>query len=248
MSEISKEQFIRRNKLGILAVLRDLKKKGTLVMVAHERGQFISKILDVLPDTNQLLFDLGSGDYDNQLAKQAQTLNFVAEPAGAKVEFTSGQVHQITWQDLPTFSCEIPPELKFIQRREYFRVNIPLQPTYICSGKFPDASDFTFKLKDISLGGLGLHVDKVMPLCIESGAVIKDTVVELAEFGSFRLDLEFISVMDRKTVSNKGETVTSQRLSFKFPYLSPAQERDLQRAIFELEKQQNQKAKRFQDD
>ncbi len=87
-----------------------------------------------------------------------------------------------------------------------------------------------------------------MPQCIESGAAIKDTEEELAEFGSFRLDLEFISVMDRKTVSNKGEIVTSQRLSFKFPYLSPAQERDLQRAIFELEKQQNQKAKRFQDD
>jgi len=170
------------------------------------------------------------------------------QPAGAKVEFTSGKIHEITWQNLPTFSCEIPPELYFIQRREYFRVTIPLQAAYNCSGKFPDATDFSFKLKDISLGGLGLHVDNVMPLRIESGAVIRDSVVELAEFGSFRLDLEFISAMDRKTVSNKGETVTTQRLSFKFPCLSPAQERDLQRAIFELEKQQNQKAKRFQDD
>lgn len=248
MNEASKEQFVRRNKLGILAVLRDLKKNNTLVMVSHGRGQFISKILDVLPDTNQLLFDLGSGDYDNQLARGAQTLNFVAEPAGAKVEFTSGQAHEIRWQNLPTFSCEIPPELYFIQRREYFRVNIPLQPTYVCSGKFPDASVFRFRLKDISLGGVGLHVDKVMPLAIESGTVIKDAVVELAEFGSFKLDLEFISAMNKQTVNSKGETVINQRLSFRFPYLSPAQERDLQRAIFELEKQQNQKAKRFRDD
>jgi c-di-GMP-binding flagellar brake protein YcgR len=247
VNEASKEQFVRRNKLGILAVLRDLKKNNTLVMVSHGRGQFISKILDVLPDTNQLLFDLGSGDYDNQLAKEAQTLNFVAEPAGAKVEFTSGQAQEISWQNLPTFSCEIPPELYFIQRREYFRVNIPLQPTYVCRGKFPDTSDFSFRLKDISLGGIGLHVDKVMPLAIEAGTVIKDSLVELAEFGSFKLDLEFISAMDRQTVSSKGETVTSQRLSFRFPYLSPAQERDLQRAIFELEKQQHQKAKRFRD-
>ncbi|STQ42482.1 Cyclic di-GMP binding protein YcgR [Ewingella americana] len=89
-----KSSLVRRNKLGILAVLRDLKKNNTLVMVSHGRGQFISKILDVLPDTNQLLFDLGSGDYDNQLAKEAQTLNFVAEPAGAKVEFTSGQAQE----------------------------------------------------------------------------------------------------------------------------------------------------------
>ncbi|STQ42481.1 Uncharacterised protein [Ewingella americana] len=42
-----------------------------------------------------------------------------------------------------------------------------------------------------------------MPLAIEAGAVIKDSLVELAEFGSFKLDLEFISAMDRQTVSSK---------------------------------------------
>ncbi len=247
MSEVSRESFAKRNTLAILSVLRDLKKNQTLVMVSHARGQFISKILDVDSDNHQFLFDLGSSDYENGLAINAGTLNFVAEPTGAKVEFACGQVRQVTYEGLPTFTCDIPPVLYFIQRREYFRVNVHWLPDYRCSGKLPDASEFAYRVRDISLGGLGLEIDGTTPPEMASGAVLKDSLIQLAELGSFKLDLQYIGSMPRKSVSNKGETVSTQRLSFKFPHLSPAQERDLQRAIFELEKQQHLKARRFQE-
>nr|WP_238484597.1 flagellar brake protein [Rahnella bonaserana] len=248
VSEVSKESFAKRNTLAILSVLRDLKKNQTLVMVSHSRGQFISKILDVDADNHQFLFDLGSSDYENGLAMEADTLNFVAEPAGAKVEFSCSKVRQVTYEGLPTFTCDVPPVLYSIQRREYFRVNVPWLPDYRCSGKLPDTTDFAYRVRDISLGGLGLEIDGMTPPEISSGALLKDSLIELAELGKFKVDLQYIGAMPRKSVSNKGETVSTQRLSFKFPNLSPAQERDLQRAIFELEKQQHMKAKRFQYD
>ena len=248
MSEVPKESFAKRKTLAILSVLRDLKKNQTLVMVTHSRGQFISKILDVNADGHQFLFDLGSSDYENGLAMAADTLSFVAEPAGAKVEFACGKVRQVTYDGLPTFICDIPPVLYFIQRREYFRVSVPWLPDYRCSGKLADASDFAYRVRDISLGGLGLEIDGTTLPEIASGEVLKDSLIQLAELGTFKLDLQYIGSMPRKSVSNKGETVSTQRLSFKFPRLSPAQERDLQRAIFELEKQQHIKAKRFQHD
>ncbi|NMP28339.1 flagellar brake protein [Rahnella sp. SAP-1] len=248
MSEKNKEQFIKRNKLGILSVLRDLKKNNTLIMINHARGQFISRILEVDSDSNQMLFDLGGVEYENKLALEAQSLNFIAEPAGAKVEFSCGRITETLFESLPTFSCEIPAELYFIQRREYFRVNIPLHAAYTCQGKFDDENNFDLKLKDISLGGLGLHVDHPMSLPIERGATIHNVTIDMIEFGSFVLDIEFISAFERPTINNKGETVLQQRLSFKFPHLSATQERDLQRAIFELEKMQHEKARRFQED
>lgn len=248
MSEVSKESFAKRNTLAILSVLRDLKKNQTLVMVSHARGQFISKILDVDPDNHQFLFDLGSSDYENGLAMEADSLSFVAEPTGAKVEFSCSKVRQVTFEGLPTFTCDIPPVLYFIQRREYFRVNVPWLPDYHCSGTLPDATEFAYRVRDISLGGLGLEIDGITPPEITSGSVLKDSMIQLAELGTFKVDLEYLGAMARKSVSNKGETVSTQRLSFKFPHLSPAQERDLQRAIFELEKQQHMKAKRFQHD
>ncbi|QLK63019.1 flagellar brake protein [Enterobacteriaceae bacterium Kacie_13] len=248
MSEVPKESFAKRNTLAILSVLRDLKKNQTLVMITHTRGQFISKILDVNADGHQFLFDLGSSDYENDLAMEAESLTFVAEPTGAKVEFSCSKVRQVTFDGLPTFICDIPPVLYFIQRREYFRVNVPWLPDYRCSGTLSNATEFAFRVRDISLGGLGLEIEGTTPPEIASGEVLKDSVIQLAELGTFKLDLQYIGSMPRKSVSNKGETISSQRLSFKFPFLSPAQERDLQRAIFELEKQQHMKARRFQHD
>ncbi|ENA1741039.1 flagellar brake protein, partial [Yersinia ruckeri] len=38
MSEISKEQYVRKNRLAICTILRDLKKNNTAIMVIHTHG------------------------------------------------------------------------------------------------------------------------------------------------------------------------------------------------------------------
>ncbi|WP_244664916.1 flagellar brake protein [Candidatus Symbiopectobacterium sp. 'North America'] len=105
----SKEQFVKRNKLAICATLRDLQKNDITVMVNHARGQFISKILDVLPDDNLFVFDLGGVETENSLALYAGDLAFVAEPAGAKVEFKSSIARTVNFQGLQAFTVQVPP-------------------------------------------------------------------------------------------------------------------------------------------
>ena len=247
MSETSKENFVKTNKLAICAILRDLKKNDTAVMVIHARGQFISRILDVVPETNQFIFDFGSVEHENTLALAANQLTIIAEPTGAKIEFTFNQLKSIKYLSLPAFSAAIPEQLYFIQRREYFRVNIPQWPPYYCSGKFSDGSKFSYMLGDISLGGMGLYAVKGSEFPLQECSILQDVSVDLGGFGVFKLDLQFIRAIDKQVVNNKGETLTVQRLSFKFPRLSPMQEKGLQRAIFELEKQQTAKVRKFQD-
>ena len=247
MSETSKENFVKTNKLAICAILRDLKKNDTAVMVIHARGQFISRILDVVPETNQFIFDFGSVEHENTLALAANQLTIIAEPTGAKIEFTFNQLKSIKYLSLPAFSAAIPEQLYFIQRREYFRVNIPQWPPYYCSGKFSDGSKFSYMLGDISLGGMGLYAVKGSEFPLQECGILQDVSVDLGSFGVFKLDLQFIRAIDKQVVNNKGETLTVQRLSFKLPRLSPMQEKGLQRAIFELEKQQTAKARKFQD-
>lgn len=247
MSETSKENFVKTNKLAICAILRDLKKNDTAVMVIHARGQFISRILDVVPETNQFIFDFGSVEHENTLALAANQLTIIAEPTGAKIEFTFNQLKSIKYLSLPAFSAAIPEQLYFIQRREYFRVNIPQWPPYYCSGKFSDGSKFSYMLGDISLGGMGLYAVKGSEFPLQECGILQDVSVDLGSFGVFKLDLQFIRAIDKQVVNNKGETLTVQRLSFKFPRLSPMQEKGLQRAIFELEKQQTAKVRKFQD-
>ncbi|ANI29504.1 flagellar brake protein [Yersinia entomophaga] len=247
MSEISKEQYVKKNRLAICAILRDLKKNNTAIMVTHSRGQFISRILEVHPDANQFIFDFGSVERENLLAQDSEQLTFIAEPAGAKIEFSCTTQTEITYFGLPAFSSPIPDSLYFIQRREYFRINIPQWPPFYCTGKFPNGTAFKHTLTDISLGGVGMFSNKDSELPLEGCEILRGSLLDLGEFGSFDLDLQFIRAVDKKVISNKGETVTMTRLSFKFPKLSPMQEKGLQRAIFELEKQQSFKSRKFQD-
>ncbi|KAA9001389.1 flagellar brake protein [Affinibrenneria salicis] len=246
VDENVKEQFVKLNKLAICATLRDLKKNDTTVMVNHSRGQFISKILDVYPERNQFVFDLGGLAVENSLARAAEALSFVAEPAGAKIEFNAQQATTVDFGGLPAFIAPIPERLYYIQRRIYFRINSPLWPPLRCRGALPDDSAFEFTIKDISLGGLSMYTDRDVSGMLRRGDLLPEVELDLDEFGRFVLDLQFIGQSDNKTLSSKGEVRVTQRLSFRFLNLSAAQERGLQQIIFELERQENEKKRKFQ--
>ncbi|MFC3395846.1 flagellar brake protein [Brenneria rubrifaciens] len=241
------EQFVKRNKLAICATLRELKKNDTAVMINHSHGQFISKILEVMPNNDIFVFDLGSVEHENSRALYAGSLSFVAEPAGAKVEFKAEIVRTVDFQGFPAFTAAIPEQLYFIQRRNYFRINTPLWPPLICRGELPDESHFQFTIKDLSLGGLSLCTDRDTSDLLKQGDIIEKVEMDLDEYGFFCVDLQFIGQSAVKAVDNKGEIKLTQRLSFKFLALSAAQERDLQQIIFDLERLQIEKKKKFQD-
>jgi c-di-GMP-binding flagellar brake protein YcgR len=239
----NKEQFAKRHRLGILSTLRDLIKREAVLGVHHPRGQLISKVLELHDDDNRFIFDLGSQEQENQLALLAETLTFSAEPSSAKVEFNTGRIEQIMYQGLPAFSAQIPDVIYVIQRREFFRVNVPFEADYNCHGVWPDSAEFSYKLKDVSLGGLGVQTESnnMLSDSIKQGTIIENANIELGEYGSFTIDLQFVGAIKFHSVNNKGETITFQRLGFRFPYLSASHERTLQRAIIDIERQQNQR-------
>ncbi|WP_145957996.1 flagellar brake protein [Brenneria goodwinii] len=247
VDENLKEQFVKRNKLAICATLRDLKKNDITLMVYHSRGQFISKILDVLPNEGIFIFDLGGVEHENSRALGAGTLSFVAEPAGARVEFKADISQLVDFQGLPAFSSGIPEQLYLIQRRTYFRINTPFWPPLLCRGKLPDDSQFQFTMKDLSLGGLSLCTDRDVSGLLNKGDLIRDVEMDLNDYGGFHLDMQFVGQSTIKDVDSKGEVKITQRLSFKFLSLSAAQERDLQQVIFEFERLQIEKKKKFQE-
>ncbi|TYL44811.1 flagellar brake protein [Dickeya sp. ws52] len=241
-----KEQYARRNKMAICATLRGLQRQDAAVMVYHTHGQFISKILEVDSDEGEFLFDLGALERENSRALFAGELAFAAETAGAKVEFRSTIIRMVEHDDLPAFCAAVPDVLYYIQRRNFFRINSPAWPPMICRGELPDNSYFEFNLKDLSLGGLCMYTDDQSRVGLfEPGMTLKNVDVDLASYGQFCLDLEFVTHATTKVVDSKGRVKQIERLSFKFPQLNAAQERGLQQVITELELDQNEKRKRL---
>ncbi|WP_240775700.1 flagellar brake protein [Nissabacter sp. SGAir0207] len=241
-----KEQFLKTHPLSIIATLRDLKTQGTAVMVSHARGQFITRVLEVLPESGQWVLDLSSVEYENRLVRETEALTIVAEPAAAKIEFTlSAPLVEQAWQGLPAFFAPLPASLYAIQRREYFRVNTPLSLDFCCNGTLPGYGDFSFRVKDISLGGICLYADKAFNGTLEERTLIRNVELDLAAFGRFTLDIQFVDVMVSQVLDRKGDTQSQTRFSFRFPMLSAVQERELQQVIFGLERLQHERNQRL---
>ncbi|CUU23750.1 Flagellar brake protein YcgR [Duffyella gerundensis] len=244
VKENDNEQFIKRGTLAVLGVLRDLQRFRAPIMVTHARGQLISRILHV--DDQQLIFDLGSNDYDNQVVQDVAEIHFSGDMQGARIEFSLTAFTVGEWENMPAFIAPLPEQLLKIQRREYFRISAPLEPVFWCHTRWPDGKPARFRLQDLSLGGMGVLLDEPLPDGLNGGEIMKNMRVELGEYGQFELDAQLLHVGERSTVSKKNETRVTPRLSFRFDSLNPVQERQLQQVIFALERLARDKATRFQ--
>lgn len=236
------ENFLKRNPLDILSTLRNLHKQNTPLLICSSGSQFISKILSVTPEN--LVIDF-SGTPEDSSAAQKKTNNLItAESHGAKVEFILPTLQLINYLSLPAFTAPLPQVLSLVQRREYFRINAPVQASYCCRTEFADGTPFIFQLCDLSLGGMGALLEGTVPDELHEGLCFKEVELDLENFGKFSLNMKLITISERKIINRKNETVITPRLSFCFQGVSPAQERDLQRIIFSLERLAREKANR----
>ncbi|MGK0600154.1 flagellar brake protein YcgR [Yokenella regensburgei] len=234
------EQFLKLNPLAVLNVLRDLHKHEVPVRVSWPTGQFISRILEVTP--RRLVIDFGSQEYENRVVQRMENLTLTAETQGAKIEFEVPKLTAEAFQNLPAFVTPIPPSLWFIQRREFFRIAAPLHPGYRCKATLPDKQVITFRLCDLSLGGMGALMDAPPPENLIEGMRIPQVELDMEEWGHFTFDAQLIAISERRVVDGKNETVSTPRLSFRFLNVNPSAERTLQRIIFSLERAARERA------
>ncbi|MCZ4058640.1 flagellar brake protein [Pantoea sp. LMR881] len=244
MKEADKEHYLKRGTLAVLGVMKDLLRFQTPIMVSFSRGQFISRMLAA--DEDRILFDLGSNNLDNDYALQCNEIAISAETQGAKVEFSLDSLERVEFEGLPAFSAALPDLLWQIQRREFFRINAPLEPQFWCHSEWPDGKKTRFRLQDLSLGGIGVLVDESLPEDLKSGDSFKKLRVELGEYGQFEVGATLLHIGERSVVTSKNETRVTPRLSFRFTRIEPQQERQLQQVIFALERLARDKANRFQ--
>ena len=234
------EQFLKQSPLAVLNVLRDLHRDRIPLRVSWGTSQFISRILDV--SSQALIIDYGSQEYENRAVLRAEEITLSAETQGAKIEFTVPKVTGGQFLDLPAFTMPVPPQLWFVQRREFFRIAAPMHPIYYCKAKLPDNREIRFRLCDLSLGGMGALMDEAPPESLKAGLMLPQVELDMGQWGKFYFDAQLLSVSERKVVDSKNETISTPRLSFRFLNVSAAVERSLQKIIFSLEREARERA------
>lgn len=227
-------EFGRRNPLEIGARLRGLVNGSDFLTVQYAGGQLVTQLLDVDVRARTFTFDWGSSPEQNQGLLAATRCQFSAQPEGVRVEFATATPRETRFEGLPAFEVDFPEVLFYLQRREYFRVDTPLD-SFTCTGRWPKGDAFRFEVNDLSLGGVGMRTMDERVLHLSIGTFLRSCELSLGTMGKLSIDLELVS--RRHTTLPNGKL--RYQLGFRFMALPGSVEGRLQKLITQLEMKRN---------
>ncbi len=232
-------QYLLHSRMEILAVLRTLIKKGSLITVHFDQGKsfFLTSMLSLTADDSEFVVDVGSNDEMNQKALQANRLIFTAVVDKVKIQFSADKLIIAESEGRPAFAATVPENLLRLQRREYFRLATPIAnpiklTTTIRRGEH-DEHFLDAPLLDISGGGVGLMVTPNQASLLQKGDTLENCKIPLPEEGLLVTTLGVRNMFDVTTRSGSRFV----RLGCEYVNLPPPRLAAVQRYITRMERE-----------
>jgi len=194
--------------------------------------------------TGRIIVDSSPDTLLNQRLVNAPAVIFDTQVDGININFTAQELEHTTHEGLPAIAAPLPETIRRIQRREFYRVEIPVGEPASCTipvverGRPPRQA--VVRMKDISVGGLAL-IDTDNELPHESGRIFRDVVLSLPEVGEATVNLDVLRT--RSIVRpNKKEII---ELACRFVEPSNATAALIQNYIGRLERRLNAKRRGY---
>ena len=204
------------------------------VMFDEGRESMLTMALDLDEGKNQLILDWGGSEETNKRLLKAASTNFVANPLGVRNLFQTAGVSATTYEKRPAFVTALPKKYVRLQRREYFRLTLPITQRAPCRITLRSAESeraITASVIDLCVGGVGLEVKGT--LALELGQILAKATIDLGKSGLIHADLEvrFVGQMIRGS-----EQVT--RIGCNFVKLGRSEDNMVQRFITQIQRDQ----------
>ena len=223
-----------------LSILRSLIELGSLVTFYFNQGYdfLLTSLREISPDGKTMIFDGGANPEVNRKLLQADKINGVSSKEKVKIQFILNGVKAVKHQGQDAFLCDVPDSLFRLQRREYYRLPVPLaNPVKANIGMMQnDGSVRTTQavVFDISGGGVCLVVapgDDTLKVDAEFfGASIN-----LPNTGLITFDFRVRNIYDITTSSGK----ILRRAGCEFIKLSGPMMKLIQRYIIQVERERS---------
>lgn len=148
----------------ILSILRGMQQQGSLITFYFNQGYdfLLTSLLDISADGKTLVFDYGSNTEMNRRVLQTDKINCVSSKEKVKIHFVLHGVDPVKFEGRDAFLGNVPDSLVRLQRREFYRMSMPVANPIKCQIPLPqrDGSIRSIEavLVDISGGGVGLTV------------------------------------------------------------------------------------------
>jgi len=246
-TDLDDDPFLIASELEIRSVLRSIQRHASLLRM-YMRGnpdQSIMTTILALDDENQrFIVDCSSDAELNARLVASPAVVFDTQVDHVNIHFVGDNLESCMHDGLPALSVPYPKTLRRLQRREFYRVDIPVGEPLSCTipvtepGKPPRRA--VVRMKDISLGGVAL-LDTEGQLPHQSGITFKDAVLSLPETGEVTVDLVVLRV-HTEILPNKKEVV---EFGCRFDGISKADSMLVQHYIGRLERRLNAKRRGF---
>lgn len=199
------DQYLVSQPLEVQSILNALRRKRTLVRldVPDHSTAVISTILHIDADTGELYLDNAAAADVNTRLLAAPAVRLQATLDRILIEF-DGTLSPTQWEDKPAFLMARPESLYRLQRREYFRIEVPSKnpATFTVLDPATENLNLVFPVYDISAGGLRL-IDREHRLS-ETPGMIYDGRLDMPDLQSLEISLRVLRTSEILGENGKG--------------------------------------------
>jgi flagellar brake protein len=225
-------------RVEIAFILRAIMKSGALVTAYFGQGNdfIVTALLAVDTDAESIIIDGGSNTVLNERLVRGQHLKIVSSQDGVKVEFEVDRVEPASFEGRLAFQISFPESMLKLQRREYYRLAMPVLNPLKCQIRLPDGTVAETVVGDISLGGVSL-MGEHPKLTLELGTIFENCRIQLPDLGVLQIKL---IVRNSFPITMRNGTVV-KRTGCAFLDMPSQQQAMIQRYIIRLERDRRAK-------
>jgi c-di-GMP-binding flagellar brake protein YcgR len=236
LSDDEYSKYLLHTKNEIFPVLKRLAEEVAQVTMFFNGGRDMVITSIVSFDNDFLILDFGPSGELNRKALAADRLFCISQLDKVKIQFLLRGVTQVDDGGRPAFQTRRPENMLRLQRREFFRMTLPITRPLNMKATLKLASganqSMDIQVCDISGGGLSIvNLDKAIP--IESGLVLESCRLDLPEVGMVTCTLKVCSVQE--TVNRSGASF--HRAGCEFVKLAGPMSTLIQRYIIKMERE-----------
>lgn len=219
----------------VLFYLHQLVNDSELITVVFDDGKeaFLTMLLAIDEAEDLLIFDWGGSEATNQKLLRHPSAYFVANPVGVRNQFLTHRIWETSHKGRPAFATRIPEKFVRLQRREFYRLSLPMTQRINCHltyGTPPVTRPMS--IIDLGLGGIGLEAPPDSTP-VSPGLVIPTAIIELGKIGALKTGLE---IRHCQTLTRGTKQI--DRMGCQFINLSQANENLLQRFITKIQQEE----------
>jgi c-di-GMP-binding flagellar brake protein YcgR len=193
---------------------------------------YVTKILAADKEHDFIVFERAQDEKLNQQLGELTELKCASIIDTVPIEFIIKDHRLAKFQDEIIYTSPLPETLVRVQRRQFYRVDIPLSLLASCTLHPGAANERDLDIADISLGGIGFTFQETPPVQFKIGDTFEECEIRLPGTSSFTVDLQVKNILT-KMINNKKIII----VGLEFLELPEATLNQIQRFIYETERE-----------